>query len=178
MFRNATLREGPSSRTLGVMATPCSWLRVALFAWLLTDCDGPRMQTTVYENNGTLCVLQDGGQAQIYSLSGACNCSSIRTSTCAAVVEAGRVQVSSRTVIVTDTEAEVCPTGCETRSVLCDGEFSAEGRYEIVQGSDQTSVAFPLDIPVQIFGSFSSSYCENIVDDLPTNATFKQDAGP
>jgi hypothetical protein len=136
------------------------------------------MQTTVDESNGTLCLVQYGGQAMLYSLSGACNCSSIRSSVCAAVVTASRVEVSSRTVIVTDTQAEVCPTGCETRSVRCDSVFPAEGRYEIVQGSDQASVTFPLTDSVALFGSFPSSYCDDIVDTLPIDATFEQDAGP
>jgi hypothetical protein len=135
------------------------------------------MQTVVHEDNGTLCLLPEAGQLAIYALSGACNCSRVESSTCTAAMVEGRVVVSSRTAVVTDTEAEVCPTGCETRSAPCRGELPAEGRYDVVHGADRAPVTVPLGAPLKLFGNYPSSSCDDLLENLEANAELVQDGG-
>lgn len=163
------------------MVTVRFWTKAALLALPLTACDndGLRMQAAVYENNGTLCLLQEGGRVSIYALSGACGCSNIRTATCATVVEEDRIVVTSRTLIVTNTGADInCPDGCYMESALCSGESPGEGRYEVTYGPEQGVVELPLRGPLQLFGRHPSSSCDDLVEALATNPAFEQDAAP
>jgi hypothetical protein len=89
----------------------------------------------------------------------------------------GRVVVSSRTAVVTNTEAEICPTACEMRSAPCRGELPAEGRYDVVHGADRAPVTLPLAGPLQLFGNYPSSFCDNLPETLEANAVLEQDAG-
>lgn len=123
------------------------------------------MQAAVYMDDGTLCVLQEGGRVSIYALSGACGCSNIRTATCETVAGGDRVVVTSRTLI-TNTGASTCPDVCYTESALCSGEVPGEGRYEVTYGSEQAVVELPLGGPLQLFGPEPSSSCERLVETL------------
>jgi len=168
-----TLRGNAAACTMAIVAVQHFLTRIASLAWLLAAC-GDAI-TTVNKNNNTLCILPVGGAMTMYALGRVCGCSRVTSAACTAAVADERVVVSSRIVIVTDRDAEECPTECYTRPVLCEGELPTEGGYAIVQGLAQAAVTFPLVRPLQRFGSLPSSDCEDLAE---ANGWFEQDAGP
>lgn len=135
------------------------------------------MQAAVYMDDGTLCLLQEGGRVSIYALSGACGCSQIRTATCETVAEGDRVVVTSR-ALITNTGADSCPAVCYTESALCDGELPENGRYEVIYGPEQAVVELPISGPLQLFGREPPSSCDRFVENLEADRAFEQDAAP
>ncbi len=131
----------------------------------------------VQMNDGTLCLLQEGGRVSIYALSGACGCSQIRTATCETAAGGARVVVTSRS-LVTNTGADECPAVCYTESSLCSGELPGEGRFEVIYGHEQAVVELPLGGPLQLFGPEPPSSCDRLLETLEADRAFEHDAAP